>query len=124
MSAVERPDDIEEVLAAARRLAECLEASDRHVALTQARRAVEGDPDARELFAEFDAAGRRIQATVAAGEEPSQEERMDLERLRHRARHDQALQELLRTQADYVELLSAIERTVFRRAPSMGHRLV
>jgi cell fate (sporulation/competence/biofilm development) regulator YlbF (YheA/YmcA/DUF963 family) len=123
MAAMDAPDDIEEVLEAALRLAEVLEASDRHIALQVARRAVENDPEARATFEAFDAVGRRIRESVAAGEQPDHEDRVELERLRYQARTDQHLQELLRAQADYVELLRAVEDTVFRRAPSMGHHL-
>jgi len=123
MRPMDAPDDIEEVLEAALRLAEAIEASDRHIALQVARRAVENDPEALRTFQEFDAVGRRIRESVEAGEQPDHEDRMDLERLRHQARTDRHLQDLLRAQADYVELLRAVEGTVFRRAPTMGHHL-
>ena len=118
-----RPDDIEEVLARAQDLAEALEASDRHVALRAARRAVENDPMALETFQRFDAVGRRVREAAQAGEEPDLHDREELDEIAREARSDPALWELLRCQADYVEMLLLIDRSVFRSAPRMGRRL-
>lgn len=121
------PDDIDEVLAAARNLAEMLEASDRAIALREARRAVETDAEASAAFAEFEAAGRVVSAAVASGNEPTFDERDALDEAKNVARRNPLLWELLRRQADYVELVKQIESVLFRAAPRpslgvVGHR--
>ena len=118
------PDDIEDVLASARQLAEALAASDRAIALREARRAIESDPEAERLFQEFDAVGRRIQGAAQSGLEPDMEDRIALNQAKNEAAGHPALWELLRRQADYVELLVAIDRTIFENAPRMGRGLV
>jgi len=118
-----RPDDLEEVLSRAQELAEAIEASDRHVALRAARRAVENDPMSMETFHRFDAIGRRVSEAAMAGEEPDHQDRAELDEIAMDARSDPALWELLRCQADYVEMILVVDQTLFRSAPRMGRRL-
>ena len=97
--------------------------SDRAVALRAARREVEGDEESRELFHRLHHAGAQVAAAAARGEAPSRDDLDHLEEVRRLACTHPALQELLRRQADYVELVVALDGVIFREAPRMGRRL-
>lgn len=110
-----RPDDINEVLAEARRLAKAVAESDRAIALNAAVIAVQNDPEARELFARFQAAGREMRAAGDGADDSGARER--LAECHQAVRANPVLQDLLRAQADYMELAVRLEEVIYSQAP-------
>jgi len=103
---------MEEILAIAKQLGDAVKASERCAALRSASEAFQADADAQALRDEYDAAVTAVQEKTARNAPLEPEEKRAEADLRAKVAVNPTILSLLRAQADFHELMNAINDTV------------
>jgi cell fate (sporulation/competence/biofilm development) regulator YlbF (YheA/YmcA/DUF963 family) len=100
--------DLQELVRDARALGEKLAANPRVKAYFAAQRAVQEDAAAQALLQEYSAHGEHLRQLEAAQKPVEVADKHKMQDLENRVRATESLKELMRTQADYIELMNRV----------------
>ena len=103
---------MDEILAAAAELGRKIAASDAFARLRRSESAVQADEPAHKLLSDFEAQRRRIEELESSGKPVEVEDKHRTRDLADAVHSHPKLQELLRAQADYLEMMNHINRTI------------
>ncbi len=104
--------DQEQVLDHARRLAKALATHPRFEALREAENTVRASEEARKLSDDLNAQMEKIADLEARTQPIEPEDKERLEQLREKVHASEPLQNLARTQADYLDLMERVNRII------------
>lgn len=99
---------MQDIVAKARSLGEDLAANERVRAHYAARRATHADKAAQDLLRDYAQAVQRIQALEAEGKPVEVSDKQRIQEAELKMASNDALKQLMRTQADYVELMNQV----------------
>ena len=102
----------EEIVEQARKLGRMLAENDRVQAFRQARQEVERDADAKKLLADYEDRSRKIHQLTVENKPIEAEDKRALADLESRLVASDLLQTLVRTQADYVEVMRKVHTAI------------
>ncbi|MCU0722327.1 MAG: YlbF family regulator [Planctomycetes bacterium] len=105
-------DEIQEL---AERLGGAISRNPRFLALRDAEKAVEGDPEARDLLKQYNEKTLEILRKEEALTPVEPEEKREHLRLRTAVARNAKLQALNKAQADYSEMMNRVNRSVFEK---------
>ena len=105
---------MEKALAAAAELGRQLAQEEAFLRLRAAESAVQGDAAAQKTLEDLQRQRRKIESLESARQPVEPEEKRELLRLTDAAHGDPKLQELVRAQADYMEMMNRINQTIQR----------
>jgi cell fate (sporulation/competence/biofilm development) regulator YlbF (YheA/YmcA/DUF963 family) len=103
---------MEKALAAAVELGRQIAQEEAFRRLRAAESAVKGDPAAQKTLEEFERQRRKIESLESARRPVEPEDKREMIRLSDAAHGDPKLQELVRAQADYMELMNRVNQTI------------
>ena len=103
---------LDNVLQQAENLGKAIARNERYRTLQEVNERVESDPITRQNVEEYHSCNRLAEEREQAGQSLSPEERERLEKNEREIRDDAKIQELLRVQADFAEMMSKVYRTL------------
>jgi cell fate (sporulation/competence/biofilm development) regulator YlbF (YheA/YmcA/DUF963 family) len=103
---------VEEILAAASALGQRIARHDAFQRLRPAEDAVRSDPALKKLLEDFDRQRRKIEDLESARLPVEPEDKREMIRLSDAVHNSPKLQELVRAQADYMELMNRVNKAI------------
>ncbi len=103
---------MEEILAGAAELGRRIAASDVFARLRRSESAIQADEAARKLLNDFQAQRLRVDELESSGKPVEVEDKHRIRDLADAVHSHPKLQELLRAQADYLEMMGRVNRTI------------
>jgi cell fate (sporulation/competence/biofilm development) regulator YlbF (YheA/YmcA/DUF963 family) len=105
---------MDEIMDLARRLGQSLRAHERYTLLRDAEKKVMADPEAMKIQEDLERHLHKLHDLEADMKPIEVDDKRELGRLQQLARSNPALQQLLKAQADYFEMMNRVNQTILR----------
>ena len=112
---------MEDILELASKLGKRIAGDERARAFTKAREALDADHKARQMLADYQQSQRKVAELEAAGKPIEPEDKRQLVELHTQVVGSDILKDLLKTQADFLQMMTLVSQKIESEAMSVGN---